>query len=151
DHGDLLRRDDVDAVIVATYHPTHASIGCDVLAAGKHLLVQKPLTTTLADADRLVAPAAPAAGETIWPPYNWSSPFRCALRLLAAGAIGKICQVRRRIAHSGPPRDSWFYDPGIAQHGALFDMGVYAVSGITALAGPAGTATGLVRTLEDGV
>src|SRR5262249_6687900 len=30
DHGDLLRRDDVDAVIVATYHPTHASIGCDV-------------------------------------------------------------------------------------------------------------------------
>ena len=45
---ELLRRDDVDAVIVATHHPTHASIGCDVLEAGKHLLVQKPLTTNLA-------------------------------------------------------------------------------------------------------
>src|SRR5205085_18428 len=82
---------------------------------------------------------------------NWTSPYRCALRLLAAGAIGRICQIRRRIAHSGPPRDSWFYNPEVAQFGALFDMGVYAVSGITGLAGPAVSAIGLVRTLEPGV
>jgi predicted dehydrogenase len=151
DHRELLAREDIDAVIVATHHPTHAAIGCDVLEAEKHLLVQKPLTTTLADADRLVEAAARSSRKTMCLPYNWTSPYRCALRLLESGAIGRVCQIRRRIAHSGPPRDSWFYNPDVAQFGALFDMGVYAVSGITGLAGPAVSASGLVRTLEAGV
>ena len=56
-----------------------------------------------------------------------------------------------RIAHSGPGRDSWFYDPAIAKFGASFDMGVYAVSGITALMGPAVSCSGLVDTFEEGV
>jgi predicted dehydrogenase len=84
-------------------------------------------------------------------PYNWSVPYREAIRLLRAGAIGRLCQVRRRVAHGGPPRDSWFYNPEIARFGALFDMGVYAVSGITGLAGAAVSVIGLVRTLEPGV
>lgn len=151
DHHELLRREDLDAVIVATYHPTHARIGCDVLGAGKHLLVQKPLCTTMEDADRLVAAAAASERKTMCLPYNWSNGYREAARLVQAGAIGKICQIRRRIAHGGPPRDSWFYDPEVAQFGALFDMGVYAMSGITGLAGPAVSAIGLVRTMEEGV
>jgi len=151
DYADLLARGDVDAVIVATHHPTHAAIGCDVLAADKHLLVQKPLTTTLADADRLVQAAASSRRRTMCLPYNWANAYRCAFRLLREGAIGRLCQVRRRIAHGGPPRDSWFYDPAVARYGALFDMGVYAVSGITGLAGAAVSVSGLVRTLEAGV
>lgn len=147
----LLGRDDVDAVIVATHHPTHAAIGCDVLAAGKHLLVQKPLATTRSDADRLVEAASRSPRHTMCLPYNWSVAYREALRLLQAGAIGRVCQIRRRVAHAGPPRDSWFYDPAVARYGALFDMGVYAVSGLTGLAGPAVSAIGLVRTLEAGV
>jgi predicted dehydrogenase len=151
DYRELLNRDDVDAVIVATHHPTHAAIGCDVLAAGKHLLVQKPLTTSLADADRLVEAAARSDRQTMCLPYSWSNPYREAGRLIRAGAIGRICEIRCRVAHGGPPRDSWFYDPEIARFGALFDMGVYAVSGITGLAGPAISVSGLVRTMEPGV
>jgi predicted dehydrogenase len=84
-------------------------------------------------------------------PFNWSNAVLEAIRLLRDGAIGPPTQARRRIAHSGPARDSWFYDPDTAKFGASFDMGVYAVSGITALMGPAVSASGLMGTFEPGV
>src|SRR5262249_36542356 len=82
---------------------------------------------------------------------NWTRATVEAIRLLQDGAIGRPCQARRRGAHPGPNRQSWFYDPAIAKFGASFDMGVYAVSGITALMGPAVTLSRLVGTLEPGV
>ncbi len=148
----LLARDDIDAVIVATHHETHAAIAVEALEAGKHVLVQKPLTTRLADADRLVAAAAARPGQKVQCfPFNWTHATVEAIRLLNDGAIGRPCQARRRIAHPGPGRDSWFYNPEIARFGASFDMGVYAVSGLTALMGPAATISGLVGTFEPGV
>jgi len=152
EYPQLLTRDDVDAVIVATHHETHAAIGIEALEAGKHVLVQKPLTTRLEDADRFVAAAEARPGQKVQCfPFNWSNAVVEAIRLIEKGAIGQPTQARRRIAHPGPGRDSWFYDPAIAKFGASFDMGVYAVSGITALMGPAVSVSGLVGTFEPGV
>ncbi|MEZ6091008.1 MAG: Gfo/Idh/MocA family oxidoreductase [Pirellulaceae bacterium] len=53
DYRDMLEL--VDAVIVAAPTDLHAAIGCDVLHAKKHLFVEKPMTTTAEDAQRLVA------------------------------------------------------------------------------------------------
>lgn len=50
----LLRRPDLDAVIVATPHHLHAAAAHAALAGGKHVLVEKPLATTVADCDRLI-------------------------------------------------------------------------------------------------
>jgi UDP-N-acetylglucosamine 3-dehydrogenase len=152
DYHELLARDDVAAVIVATHHETHAAIAVDALEAGKHVLVQKPLTTRLEDADRLVATAEARPKQRVQClPFNWTHAVVEAIRLLKDGAIGRPCQARRRVAHPGPGRDSWFYDPAIARFGASFDMGVYAVSGLTALMGPAVTVSALVDTFEPGV
>jgi predicted dehydrogenase len=148
----LLAREDVDAVIVATHHETHAAIAIEALEAGKHVLVQKPLTTRLEDADRFVAAAEARPRQKVQCfPFNWSNAVVEAIRLLQEGAIGRPTQARRRVAHPGPGRDSWFYDPELAKFGASFDMGVYAVSGITALMGPAVSASGLVGIFEPGV
>jgi predicted dehydrogenase len=152
DHRKLLDRDDLDAVIVATHHATHAAIAVDVLQSGRHVLVQKPLTTKLEDADRLVAAAEARPQQKVQClPFNWTAGLSEAARLLQDGAIGRPCQSRRRIAHPGPGRDSWFYDPAIAGFGASFDMGVYAVSGLTAPMGPAVSVSALVDTFEEGV
>lgn len=152
DYHQLLARDDVEAVIVATHHETHAAIAAEALEAGKHVLVQKPLTTRLEDADRLVAAAEARPRQKVQCfPFNWTHAVAEAIRLLEDGAIGRPCQARRRVAHPGPDRDSWFYDPDIARYGASFDMGVYAVSGLTALMGPAVSVSGLVGTFEPGV
>src|SRR5712692_6061714 len=148
----LLAREDVDAVIVATHHETHAAIATEALEAGKHVLVQKPLTTRLEDADRFVAAAEQRPRQKVQCfPFNWTNAVVEALRLIQAGAIGRLTQARRRVAHPGPARDSWFYDPDIAKYGASFDMGVYAVSGITALMGSAVSVSALVGTFEPGV
>jgi predicted dehydrogenase len=78
DHRTLLEHDDVDAVVVSTWHPTHSAIAADVLESGRHVLVQKPMTTNMADADRLVAAAV--AGRTTGLktycfPFNWTGAF----------------------------------------------------------------------------
>jgi predicted dehydrogenase len=152
DYHQLLAREDVEAVIVATHHETHAAIGAEALEAGKHVLVQKPLTTRLEDADRFVAAAEARPSQKVQCfPFNWTHAVAEAIRLLEDGAIGRPCQARRRVAHGGADRASWFYDPAIARYGASFDMGVYAVSGLTALMGPVVTVSGLVGTFEPGV
>jgi predicted dehydrogenase len=152
DYRELLDREDVDAVIVATHHATHAAIAVEALETGRHVLVQKPLSTRLEDADRLVAAAEARPRQKVQClPFNWTTAALTAERLLKDGAIGRPCQARRRVGHPGPARDSWFYRPEVAGFGASFDMGVYAVSGLTALMGPARSVSALMGTFEDGV
>jgi UDP-N-acetylglucosamine 3-dehydrogenase len=162
DHHDLLARDDVDAVVVATYHPTHAPIACDALAAGKHVLVQKPMATRMEDADRLVKAAAESDRLTQCLPFVWSGSFRYASDLIERGALGKICMARVRIAHNGPedyyahtcetfgekPDYCAFFSRKVSEGGAVLDMGVYAFSLLTYLLGPARSVTGMAKTLD---
>lgn len=53
----LLRRPDIDAVVLTVPNHVHAPLGEAIIAAGKHVLIEKPLTTDVADAQRLVAAA----------------------------------------------------------------------------------------------
>lgn len=63
DHNDLLAMDGLDAVIVTTPNNVHAQISIAAIEAGKHVLCQKPMATTIADAEAMVA-AAEKAGIT---------------------------------------------------------------------------------------
>jgi predicted dehydrogenase len=62
--GRLLDAGDVDAVVIATPAVAHADMACQALAAGKHVLVEKPLALSVPDAER-VAAAARAAGRVL--------------------------------------------------------------------------------------
>jgi predicted dehydrogenase len=64
DLDDLLADDGLDAVVVATQVPTHATLAVRVLQAGKHCFVEKPLAQSVADAERAVE-AAEAAGRVL--------------------------------------------------------------------------------------
>src|SRR5215213_8806826 len=55
DVAELLERDDLDGVIVCTPASTHRAIAGAALEAGKHVLVEKPLTTNTGDAEELIA------------------------------------------------------------------------------------------------
>lgn len=162
DYKEVLNRDDVDAVIVATYHPTHARIACDVLDAGKHVLIQKPMATRMEDADRLVETAARANGKTYCLPFLYTPEYEMAVAMIRSGDLGKIVQLRARTAHSGPEayyastqrifgetaETCPFFLKNLSEQGSLFDMGVYSVAALTGLAGSAIRITGSVKTLD---
>jgi predicted dehydrogenase len=111
------------------------------LQAGKHLVTEKPLATTLAEADALVETARRNNLIFVCAPALAILPVQLEIRrLLDAGTIGQVAFARVRSSHGGPaagafPTDpSWFYKEGA---GPLFDMGVYGIHDITGLIGPA--------------
>ena len=55
DSGDLIRSGEVDAVLIATPHYSHTTIGIDALENGLHVLVEKPISVHKADCERLIA------------------------------------------------------------------------------------------------
>lgn len=138
---DMLTRSDLDLVINLTPIPIHGSTSKKILEAGKHLAIEKPIATTMEDANELVE-LANAKGLTyvVAPPNMLQANRLEAKRLVAAGAIGQPCFARVRSSHGGPaagnwPLDpTWFYQKG---SGPLFDMGVYGIHDITGILGPA--------------
>lgn len=90
----LVRRSDVDAVVVATPHHLHAGEALLALQLGKHVLVEKPITTTVEDCDRLLE-AAERTRAVIGVVYQQR--FRRnnvrACELVRSGAIGRVLTV----------------------------------------------------------
>ena len=132
---DVITSPDVDLVIILTSMPEHARLASAALRAGKHVLVEKPLATTLDDAKALVALARSSPGHLVCAPFTILSPtFQTMSRRIRAGDIGKPCSARARYGWAGPDWSEWFYKPG---GGCLFDLGVYCLTSLTGLLGPA--------------
>jgi predicted dehydrogenase len=147
-YQDLLAREEIDAVVVATPHTLHAPIAAEAFAARKHVLVQKPMATRREDADRLVEAYHKSGRVGMALPYLFSPAFVAGRDLIRQGAIGQPVMAHARVAHSGPGRERWFYQKAIAQGGALFDMGVYAVTALTTLLGPASHVSAMTTTTD---
>lgn len=139
---DILESNEIDGVLVLTSMSSHARLAMAALRAGKHVLVEKPLATTLEDADALLALAATSPKRLICAPFTSLSP---TLQTMGArinrGDIGKPCSARARYGWAGPDWSEWFYKPG---GGCLFDLGVYALTSLTALLGPVRRVTAMV-------
>ena len=137
DHRRLLEHPGLDAVVVATTISTHAPVAMDALRAGKHVLLQKPMATSVAEADALIE-TAQRRGLILQcePPHRMHPLAERARGDIAAGLLGTLCLVVARSAHSGPPDRPWFY---FQEHGGsvIFDMGVHALTWVLGIAGPA--------------
>jgi predicted dehydrogenase len=86
---DALARTEVDAVVVATPPNTHAELVLEAVAAGKHVVCEKPFARDKADAQRMLD-AAQAAGvvHLVGTEYRWGATQGLAARAIAEGAIG---------------------------------------------------------------
>jgi len=94
DKSVLLQRPDIDAIVVTTPHHLHVEETLAALAQGKHVLVEKPLATSVADCDRMIA-AATQRRLTL--AVGYQQRFRVnnarACELIRAGAIGRVLAV----------------------------------------------------------
>jgi predicted dehydrogenase len=137
----VIGSDDVDVVLVLTSMNAHGPLAHAALAAGKHVLVEKPMATSLDEAAGLVELAAESPGHLICAPHILLSPtFRAVHAHVEAGEIGRLLLARARYGWSGPDWGRWFYEPG---GGALFDLGVYNVTALCGFFGPAQRVTAM--------
>jgi predicted dehydrogenase len=87
----VLADPEVEAVVIATPSPTHAALACRALDAGKHVLVEKPMATSVADGERVVA-AARRSGRVVL--VGHLMVFHPALvrlgEIVASGALGEL-------------------------------------------------------------
>jgi predicted dehydrogenase len=137
----MLAEAEIDAVLNLTPIDAHFETNMKALAAGKHLVTEKPLASRLAEANEICALADSRGLVVLCAPADMLSPeWADAKRLISAGAVGKVAFARLESSHGGPaamawPADpTWFYQEGA---GPLLDMGVYGIDRITGLLGPA--------------
>ena len=129
----------VQAVDICTPHPSHAEVALRAIAAGKHVLVEKPIATTLEDGRRMIA-AAREAGVTLAvnEQVRFMEPVLRARAMLAAGDLGRVAVVRaHRVGYlSGDYMASgWRRDPSLAGGGMLLDQGPHYFHLLRLLAG----------------
>ncbi len=105
---ELLANPKVDAVYIAVPHFLHAPLTIQALQAGKPVLVEKPIATTLADADNMIA-AAKVARLTLSVAYHAQvdDVSQAAKALVADGAIGKV--IGTRIIYRGDKPESYWH------------------------------------------
>lgn len=100
--SDLVEDDAVDLVVVATPHDLHAPMTLAALAAGKHVVVEKPMASSTDEAESMLA-AARTHGRllTVFQNRRWEPSFQIIRRLLSDGAIGEIWRSEERRMHRG--------------------------------------------------
>jgi predicted dehydrogenase len=139
----LLERDDVDLVDVCTPGDSHAEIAIAALQAGKHVLCEKPLATSVAEGEAMAAAAERAAGAGVRAMvgfnYRRVPALAFARRLIAEGRLGEIRHVRAVYLQD------WIVDPEfplvwrlVAEHagsGALGDIGAHIIDAAQFLLG----------------
>ena len=129
---DAVRLDDVDAVLVTTPNAQHRDVAVAAASARKHVLVDKPIACTTADADAMIA-AAREHGTVLVPFQNtrFMAPFVAAHDAVHHGTIGDVTGVRAAFGHAGPqdwaPNATWFFERTLSGGGCLIDLGVHVI------------------------
>ncbi|MFC6878639.1 MULTISPECIES: Gfo/Idh/MocA family protein [Actinomadura] len=143
DWKELLRRDDVDLVDICTPGDSHAEIAVAALDAGKHVLCEKPLANTVAEAAAMAdaAERARARGVRAMVGFNYRRVPAIALarRLVADGRLGAVRQVRAQylqdwLADADAPY-TWRMDRDRAGSGALGDIGAHIIDTVQHVTG----------------
>jgi predicted dehydrogenase len=141
----LLERDDVDLIDICTPGDSHAEIAIAALQAGKHVLCEKPLANTVAEAEAMVTAAERAACRGIRSmvgfTYRRVPALALARNLVAQGRIGAIRHVRAQYLQDwlvDPETPlSWRLDRRRAGSGALGDIGAHIVDATRFVTGEA--------------
>ncbi len=137
-YEELLNDSEVEGVIVATPHSTHADVACEAASSGKHLFVEKPFALTAAEARRIIE-TAERAERTLQVGHKrrWFGANRRILEMIEAGELGMLHQLEGN--YSRPifqaPRAGWRGDPAESPLGGMTGLGIHMVDLLCAFAG----------------
>jgi scyllo-inositol 2-dehydrogenase (NADP+) len=141
----------IDLIVVATPNASHVELATAALSKGKHVVVDKPLAPTSAEARALINLAA--AQDKILAPFHnrrWDGDFLTVRKIVADGILGRIVQVLSHYDRFRPIQrpNSWKEESGPAS-GNLFDLGPHIVDQALALFGVPTHVTASIRSDRD--
>ncbi|WP_022872993.1 Gfo/Idh/MocA family protein [Nesterenkonia alba] len=143
DFSQAVNREDIDVVDICTPGNTHAEIAVAALEAGKHVLCEKPLANTVAEAEQMTAAAERAAHRGVHSfcgfSYRRAPALALAQQFVAEGRLGQIRHVRAQylqdwLADADAPL-TWRLDKDTAGSGALGDIGAHSIDAAQWVAG----------------
>jgi predicted dehydrogenase len=127
DFRHILERDDVDMICVGAPNHVHRDIAVAAAEAGKHIVCEKPLARTMAEADVMLEAADIAGVKLMYAELICFAPrYVRAKELMDEGAFGRVFQIRHGETHYGPHSD-WFWRGELAGGGVMMDMGCHSV------------------------
>lgn len=133
--AELASDDDVEVVVVATPPSSHFELARDLLEAGKHVALEKPMCITVAEADALVALAR--ANElvlTVHQSRRFDPDYLAVRRAVGAGLVGELFNVETFVGGFEHPCRAWHSDVSVSG-GAVYDWGSHHLDWILQLLG----------------
>ena len=131
DYAALLRREDVEAVLVCSSTNLHPSLLIQAAQAGKHIFTEKGLAFTMADAEKIrqavVDNGVQFAISFVWKPRP---DIQLIKQIVDDGRLGPISYARMRNVHNGAVAGwlpEYFYDPVLCGGGAMMDLGAHSM------------------------
>jgi myo-inositol 2-dehydrogenase / D-chiro-inositol 1-dehydrogenase len=127
DYRHLLDLKAIDLVVLGIPNDLHCEAVCLAAAAGKNVVIEKPMAWNVAECERMIT-ACRAAGVMLGYAEElcFTPKYVRMKQLIDEGAFGKIHLVKQSEKHDGP-HASWFYDTRRSGGGVTFDMGCHAI------------------------
>jgi predicted dehydrogenase len=133
----LLDRPDVEIVVVAAPNRSHVPVGIQALESGRHVVVDKPIATSVADAERLIDTAARTGHHcSVYQNRRWDGDFLTVRRLVDDGTLGELDSVEARFERWATVDPIWREDAA-QRGGPLPDLGAHLLDQALLLLGPA--------------
>lgn len=127
DYRQMLELADLDMVVVGAPNHLHCQIALDAAAAGKHIVIEKPLCLNLAEADRMLAACRRAGVKLMYAEELCFAPKYVRLKqLLDSGALGRPTLLKQSEKHDGP-HAAHFWNVELSGGGVTMDMGCHAI------------------------
>jgi scyllo-inositol 2-dehydrogenase (NADP+) len=140
----------IDLIVVATPNESHFDIAKSVLLAGKHVVIDKPITTSAAEARELID-LATKQGKILAPYHNrrFDCDFLTVRKLLAENTLGRVTEVTASFDRFRPlVRPNTWKESGFL-NGLLYDLGPHLIDQALALFGPPARLTAFDTTIRD--
>ncbi|SDY33043.1 Gfo/Idh/MocA family oxidoreductase [Hymenobacter psychrophilus] len=136
--ADLLADDSLELVVVNTPNDTHFALARQALAAGKHVLIEKPVATTPAELDELLALARQQQRHVLaYQNRRWDSDFQLVRQVVESGQLGQLTEVHFRFDRYKTALNSKMFkeDPAVAGSGLSYDLGPHVLDQALSLFG----------------
>ncbi len=123
--AEMLRKSDVNLIVIITPHNTHAKLALQCLKAGRHVVCEKPLAITTGECDAMIAEAK-KKGLVLSTYHNrhWDGCILKAVEAIGSGVIGDVVRIEAHMGGWHKPRDWWRTSKSISG-GILYDWGVH--------------------------